>query len=138
MVKEKAAPLAAALVLAAACCQYYPGAAGSAVLVLAARGSAAGRVGGALLAGAEFAAAGQVDESEGAAGRWWLGPWTNKMRGAPDVEEALGDAGVIKDQRRLDDTTCEAVCEVSTFLALALRQKPCRYHAGVVILSMIR
>ena len=42
------------------------------------------------------------------------------------------------DQRRLDDTSCEAVCEVSTFLALALRQKPCRYHAGVVILSMIR
>ena len=60
------------------------------------------------------------------------------MRGAPDVEEALGDAGVIKDQRRLDDTSCEAVCEVSTFLPLALRQKPCRYHAGVVILSMIR
>ena len=42
------------------------------------------------------------------------------------------------DQRRLDDTSCEAVCEVSTFLALELRQKPCRYHAGVVILSMIR
>ena len=108
MVKEKAAPLAAALVLAAACCR-SPGAAGSAALALAARGSAAGRVGGALLAAAEFAAAGQVDESEGTAGRWWLGPWTNKMRGAPDVEEALGDAGVLKDQRRLDDKSCEAV-----------------------------
>ena len=55
MVKGKAAPLAAALVLAAACCR-YPGAAGSAALALAARGSAAGRVGGALLAGAGFAA----------------------------------------------------------------------------------
>ena len=29
--------------------------------------------------------------------------------GAPDVEEALGDAGVLKDQRRLDDASCEAV-----------------------------
>ena len=112
-------------------------AASSAVSASALAGSPAWRA-GALLVGAEFAAAGQVDESEGAAGRWWLGPWRNKMRGAPDVEEALGDAGVIKDQRRLDDTSCEAVCEVSTFLALALRQKPCRYHAGVVILSMIR
>ena len=109
MAKEKAAPLAAALVLVAACCQHAGGAAGSAALVLAARGSAAGRVGGALLAAAEFAAAGQVDESEGTAGRWWLGPWTNKMRGAPDVEEALDDAGVLKDQRRLDDKSCEAV-----------------------------
>ena len=107
MAKETAAPLAAALVLVAAC--QHPRAAGSAALVLAARGSAAGRVGGALLAAAEFAAAGQVDESEGTAGRWWLGPWTNKMRGAPDVEEALDDAGVLKDQRRLDDKSCEAV-----------------------------
>ena len=108
MVKETAAPLAAALVLVAACCQHSGGAAGSAALVLAARGSAAERVGGALLAGAGFAA-GQVDESEGTAGHWWLGPWMNKMRGAPDVQEALGDAGVIKDQRRLDDKSCEAV-----------------------------
>ena len=129
--------VAAALVLAAACCR-YPGAAGSAALVLAARGSAAGRIVGALLAAAEFAAAGQVDESEGTAGRWWLGPWMNTMRGAPDVAAGLGDAGVIKDQRRLDDTSCESVCVVSTFLALALRQKPCRYHAEVVILSMIK
>ena len=96
--------VAATLVLAAACCQYAGGAVGSAALVLAARGSAAGRVGGALLAGAGFAA-GQVDESEGTAGHWWLGPWTKKVRGAPDVEETLGDAGVIKDQRRLDDTS---------------------------------
>ena len=81
-------------------------AASSAVSASALAGSPAWRA-GALLAGAEFAAAGQVDESEGAAGRWWLGPWRNKMRGAP--EEALGDAGVIKDQRRLDDTSCEAV-----------------------------
>ena len=110
-------------------------AASSAVSASALAGSPAWRA-GALLAGAEFAAAGQVDESEGTAGHWWLGPWMNKMRGAPDVEEALGDAGVIKDQRRLDDKSCEAVYEVSTFLALALRQKPCRYHAGVVILSM--
>ena len=115
-------------------------AASSAVSASALAGSPAWRVAGAgaLLAGAEFAAPGQVDESEGTVGHWWLGPWMTKMRGAPDVEEALGDAGVIKDQRRLDDTSCEAVCEVSTFLALALRQKPCRYHAGVVILSMIR
>ena len=56
MAKEKAAPLAAALVLAAACCR-YPGAVGSAALVLAARGSAAGRIVGALLASAPFAAA---------------------------------------------------------------------------------
>ena len=56
MAKETAAPLAAALVLVAACCQ-YPGAAGSAALVLAARGSAAGRIVGALLASAPLAAA---------------------------------------------------------------------------------
>ena len=114
-------------------------AASSAVSASALAGSPAWRVAGAgALLATNVAAAGQVDESEGTAGHWWLGPWRNKMRGAPDVEEALGDAGVIKDQRRLDDTSCEAVCEVSTFLALALRQKPCRYHAGVVILSMIR
>ena len=60
MAKEKAAAsaLAAALVLAAACQCQYPRAARSAALVLAARGSAPGRVvGGALLAAAEFAAA---------------------------------------------------------------------------------
>ena len=55
MAKEMAAPLAAALVLAAAC--QHPRAAGSAALVLAARGSAAGRIVGALLASAPFAAA---------------------------------------------------------------------------------
>ena len=54
MVREMAAPLATALVLAAAC--QHPRAAGSAALALAARGSAAGRVGGALLAAAGFAA----------------------------------------------------------------------------------
>ena len=50
MAKEKAAAsaLAAALVLAAACQCQYPRAARSAALVLAARGSAAGRVGGGL------------------------------------------------------------------------------------------
>ena len=79
-------------------------AASPAVSASALAGSPAWRA-GALLAGAEFAAAGQVDESEGTAGHWWLGPWTKKGRGAPDVEETLGDAGVIKDQRRLDDTS---------------------------------
>ena len=83
-------------------------AASSAVSASALAGSPAWRA-GALLAGAEFAAAGQVDESEGTVGHWWLGPWMNKMRGAPDAEAPPRDAGVTRAQRRLDDESCEAV-----------------------------
>ena len=65
------------------------------------------------------------------------------LAGSPTLRAGAGallatNVAAAPDQRRLDDTSCEAVCEVSTFLALALRQKPCRYHAGVVILSMIK